>query len=270
MISQALDMQSGDRRHSEALAGAFRALEEAEDFIPRGTALEANLNMAILARGHKTPVLKDEDATKVTPVDALQRYYTYAQQQLIIAGGHQRNASVALYGLGRLESMMDKQSVGGLSRGAPQAMVFHQAAMLVDEGNYKAANELGVLLARYGQYEQAREVLVHSVRARPQPESWQNLAYVHERLEQHDLARRATHEAQLAAAHQLASGGYADALVRWVEPDALAAAGDESYIPAPLQPAATPEATSRTRATPAADRGESRGLMRLMPWIRSE
>lgn len=270
MISQALDMESGDSRHSEALARAFRAMEEAEDFIPRGTSLEANLNMAILARGHKTPVLKSEDPSTITPIIALQRYYTYAQEQLIIAGGHERNASVALYGLGRLESVMDKQSVGGISRGAPKAMVFHQAAMLVDEGNYKAANELGVLLARYGQYDQAREVLVHSVRVSPQPQSWRNLATVHERLEQHDLARRATYESQLAAADQPASGNYADALVRWVEPDALAAAtGDETYIPAPLQPAATPE-TSRTTATPASDRGESRGLMRLIPWIRSE
>ena len=37
--------------------------------------------------------------------------------------------------------------------------VFHQAALATDGGNWLAANELGVLFARYGQLAQARQIL---------------------------------------------------------------------------------------------------------------
>lgn len=261
-LTQALDMHGGGPRHSEALARAFRAMREAEDFQPRGAALEANLDMQMLVDGHETPVLHDADASRISPLQALQRYYTYAQEQLIIAGGGQPGASLALYGLGRLQTIMQGRSAG-LSLEQPKAVVFHQAAMMVDPANYKAANELGVLLARWGQYAKARDVLIHSVRVAPRPRSWQNLAKVHEQLQEHDLARRALYEAQLAA--RGAAGDDRDSPVRWVDPQVLADQRPRTEGELISAPSTEPEPAETTSTPPSL-----RGLMKFVPWIREQ
>ena len=56
MISRAKDAQSGTSQRSQALAAGLRALDEAEDFAPRGTQLEADLDVAIITSAHRTPV----------------------------------------------------------------------------------------------------------------------------------------------------------------------------------------------------------------------
>lgn len=257
MLAEALDLQAKSREHSDALKRGFRALQEAEDFQQRG--LAADLDMEVLIAAHQTPVLKHSDLSNLTPLVALQRYYTYAQQQLIVAGGGQATASVALYGLGRLQTIGNEEDADEV---APQAMVFHQAALMVDPMNYKAANELGVLLARFGQYGQARDMLVHSVRVRPQPESWHNLAEVHEQLGEHELARRAAYEGKLAARH----GNSVDSPVRWVEPAALAGITGPSAAAQP--PAAAPEQPQPSAARNASQ-SQDEGLMRFIPWRRS-
>jgi hypothetical protein len=262
-VTQALDMRDGTTEHSDALARAFRALDEAGDFQPRGAGLESNLDIAMLVAGHQTPALKGEDLTKVTALAALQRYYTYAQRQFIVAGGGQPTASASLYGLGRLQSIMGGPSVGGLTEGAPQAMVFHQAAVMVDGANYKAANELGVLLARYGQFDSARAMLIHSVSVSPRVESWQNLASVHARLGERELAAKAMQEARLVASGARRTQD-ADAPVRWVAPETLARSapqGDDVLIsPASNRRAQVEEPQSR----------EVRGIMKFLPWTRGE
>jgi hypothetical protein len=265
--TQALDMRDGTTAHSDALARAFRALDEASDFQPRGAGLESNLDMAMLVAGHQTPALKEADLTKVTPLAGLQRYYTYAQQQFIIAGEEQPVASAALYGLGRLETIMTGAGAGGLSQGAPQAMVFHQAAVLTDGNNYKSSNELGVLLARYGQYDAAREMLIHTVRVRPNSQSWQNLASVHERMGEMDLARRAMHEAKLIASGQGATADV-EAPVRWVPAETLARSAPQSddQLISPVSNR-TPAAPTSPRAQP--ESREVRGIMKFLPWSRA-
>jgi hypothetical protein len=259
--TQALDMRDGTTEHSDALARAFRALDEAGDFQPSGTGFESNLDMAMLVAGHQTTVLKNEDFGKVTPLVGLQRYYTYAQQQFIIAGGEMPAASAALYGLGRLQTLMGRPSLGGLSEAAPQAMVFHQAAVMIDGANYKSANELGVLLARYGQLAAAREMLVHSVRVSPQVQSWQNLAKVHEKLGEADLARKAMHEAQLVADGH--GGMDPHSPVRWVPAETLARSAPQSddVMISPVSSRAAPVAEPQTR--------EVRGIMKFLPWTRA-
>jgi hypothetical protein len=77
LISQALDTQAKQNVHSLALARGLRALEEADDFVPKGSRLEADLNVAAIVLSHETPVLKSA-ANQATPLVAVQRYYTYA------------------------------------------------------------------------------------------------------------------------------------------------------------------------------------------------
>ena len=101
--------------------------------------------------------------------------------------------------------------------------MFQRAALSVDRRNYPAANELGVLLARYGQWAEARQVLLHSISLAPSATNWHNLAVVHGKLNETDLALRAEHESKLAAGQAAptgsSSGGRA---VRWVSPRAFA------------------------------------------------
>jgi hypothetical protein len=80
----------------------------------------------------------------------------------------------------------------------PKAMVLHGAALAIDETNHRAANELGVLMASYGQLDEAKRLFVLSATLAPVPETWHNLAVVHERLHEDDLAGKARYEWELA------------------------------------------------------------------------
>jgi len=221
-ISQALDTQAGTQEHSRALASGLRAMKEADDFVPAGSRLEGDLNVAALVAAHRTPVLKDEDAETMTSVVALQRYYAYAQTQLAAAAGNEPVGSKALYGMGKVHMALAKLSQDGSAVNSPRAMALHQAALMVDSRNYMAANELGVLLARHGQFVHARHILLHSLSIRPEPETWHNLAVVHQQLGEMDLARRAEQVSRSAGRNGVTTAGGPQDLVRWVSPESFA------------------------------------------------
>lgn len=148
---------------------------------------------------------------------AIQRYFQFAQQRLADACGNQTIASRALFAWGKVEMAENKKTGGDHPLNEPKAMALYQASLMVDARNQRAANELGVALAQYGQLADARDVLVHSVLTSPTRESWQNLAAVHQRLGEHELAKRARYESELIARRtpQVAA---ADMSVQWVSP----------------------------------------------------
>ena len=158
IIAQALDSRAHHQVHNRALASALRALREAEDFLPRGSRVESDLDLGIYLASHRTPVLKNVDPKTLTPLAALQRYFTYAQKQFAIAGGKDPVASRALFALAKVSLEVDKNTSRAWLSG-PTAMSLYQAALVIDERNVEAANELGVLMARYGQLADARRVL---------------------------------------------------------------------------------------------------------------
>ncbi len=199
LITQSLDAQTGGHEHSQALADGLQALKEAADFQPPGTQLEAQLNMPAIVSTHRTPVLKQENLRNWTAMAALQRYHVYAEQQLTRAGGRELAAADALYGLARLQPFLAAEASNQAARSGPVAMSLYQAALMVEPRHYLAANELGALFARYGQWQEAREALRHAVAVRPDcPVLWENLARVHQQLGERDLAQLALHEWQVA------------------------------------------------------------------------
>lgn len=218
MIAQALDASVAGAAHSDDLAMGLRALEEAEDFVPRGSQLEADLDVAAIIQAHETPIFKDEP--EPTPLVALQRYYTFAQNKLADAAGPTPAGSMALYGLGKLYALQPGQTPEQLRLSAPKAMALQHAALTADSRNFRAANELGVLLARYGQLQDARGVLLHGLSLHPTPSLWHNLSVVHERLGEADLARRAKYEYELAL--RQAPRDPRTSRVQWVSPDVFA------------------------------------------------
>lgn len=233
-VAEALDAQYGNREHTDALLRGLEALKESDDF--QADRADRRLDLAAIVASHRTTVLKDADLTRVSSAAAVQQYLTYAHRELAIAGGRDPASSVALFQLGRLHGVLDRklsQRHGGGSRSnEAKAMVFHQAALLADARNYRAAQELGGLLDRFGQPREARGLLQYSLRLHSDPATWERLAAIHERLGEPQLAALAKQElgvatAQLSKTHPPAgptAPGRVDGPVVWVEPSQFARA----------------------------------------------
>lgn len=241
VVTQSLDAQRFSAQHSQALAQAIRAMEEAGDFASSGSSLEGNVNISLIVASHRTPVLKNygDDLKQITPMVATQRYFQFAQQRLADACGNQPVASRALFAWGKvvMAEASKRGNDGPLTE--TQGMALYQAALMVDARNQRAANELGVALARYGKLADARDVLVHSVLTSPTQESWQNLAAVHQRLGEDELARRARYEGQLIAQRTPVAPA-PDMSVRWVSPHEFTT-GQPAPQLAQVAPAPQPE-----------------------------
>ncbi len=165
LIADALDAHHNTQFHSRALSCGAIALREADDFGHPDTAPAGDADPITLASSHVTPILKEAHRGSVTRLQALQLYYSYATTQFSAAVGGIPEAANAIYYLGRLQPFLG----GSVERNAllaePKALALEQAALSVDPRNYRAANELGVLLARCGQYEPARKALLAAPRS---------------------------------------------------------------------------------------------------------
>ncbi len=198
LVAQALDAAEQTESHGKAMAAGLRAFREAEDFVPRETGIVPDIMK--VAASHQTPVLKQSAGRPMPVLVAMQEYYSYAQYQLTQAGGHEPSAAAALYGLARLQAVAGSSSGNDAKKmmGGPRAIALHQAALAIDPMNYSAANELGVLLARYGQWPEAQAAFLHSVCVSSQPESWRNLATAYETLGDRASAQNAWSRFDLA------------------------------------------------------------------------
>lgn len=250
-VAQALDAQQGGRDFSEALALGLEALEEAGDFADAQYGPVVDVELVV--ESHQTPILKPYDLSKVSPVVAMQRYYTFAQEQLVQASGRAPVAGRVFYGLGKLHMVLGEASPAAERLHGPTAMAFQQTALLIDPTNHLAANELGVLLARFGKFAAARSVLQHAVAICPLPATWQNLAIVHRELGEEGLEAQAVANWQLAVQRQQSDSGDAmpddGSMVHWVSPQQFAGAapGQAPAIASNVAPASQPEqAKSKT------------------------
>ena len=132
LIADALDADTNNvaRTHARAVKAGLTAIEEAKDFVSADTAYDLETNLSQFATIHHTPVLKQDGAVKLTRAAALQRYHSYATQQLAFAGGHSAIASSALYGLGRAESTTTAGAGVRNPLSGPNAIAFYQAALV--------------------------------------------------------------------------------------------------------------------------------------------
>lgn len=262
LVAQALDAERRTRLHCTALSAGLTALKEAEDFLPKGLGLEADLDLASIIAGHRTPVLHGASMAGVTPMAALQCYFTFAQEQLGAAVDREVAGSMALYGLGKLHKVLSEQHAVSVVGARPKAMVFYQAALLVNVENHLASNDLGVLLAQAGRYEDARMALEHSLALHQGSTGWHNLAKVYQSLGQNDLARRAALLAQNARQKEMAQMAQAmpssHQPVGWVDPQAFAQAAGQTLPTTP-----SPQAAPVAPPAPTEPSNVARSLFRL-------
>lgn len=233
LIAQARDVEFGTRQYSQATAAGLQALKEATDFVKPGAATG---DISRVVAGHKTPILKGLDVSDLPATLAAQHYYDYAKVQLSGGIGRETVGSIALYGLGRI-------IIAGAGANAQQAeftgpaMALYQAALICEPQNFRAAHELGVLLATTGQLELARNMLLGSATASPQPTMWKNLAVVHSRLGEAQLAAEAQQKATIL---EQTSPNANTPAVQWVDPatfSQLGSASDPTLPPSTAKPA---------------------------------
>ncbi len=226
LVSQSLDAQTRSTVHSAALAAGLRALDEAADFRPAGSQLEGNLDMRRIVLAHRTPILKQMDVQRLTPLAAQQAYHAYAERQLALAGGHELVAADACFGLAKLQPHLNLGQPDNNRHHGPTSLTYYQTALVIYPDHYLAANELGVLFARFGQLRNARDVLRFGAAVNPNfPEIWLNLSRVHERLGEAELAERARAEWQGAmrlANRPLTGSPPRGPQVEWLDPGQFA------------------------------------------------
>lgn len=264
LIAQANDAEQSNQYFSNALAAGLAALKESSDFVRQNPRKPLSDVAAIVGR-HRTSILKDGPGMALTPRAAAQRYYTYAQEQLAIAAAGETTGAMALFGLGKVAiDPAGNRGSQSLERTA-QAMVLYQASLLADPRNYRAANELGVLVADSGGLPRARELFVRSVSLSPQPATWRNLAVVHTRLGENQLA-----DAARARAVALEQAGMTNSpSVKWLDPATFSRTVPvtDSMVPtiaAPKPPADTAQTAAREPKAPVST--AKKGISDWLPW----
>lgn len=251
-IATAKDAEAGSNEHATALAAGLRALEEADDFAPRGDALEAELDVRAIAQSHTTPMLNERVASERTAAvsahDAGALYSRYAAEQLGRAVYGEPAGSMALFGLGKTYARVEAQS--GDPHAGRKCLVMHRAALVAHNQNHMAANELGVRLAMAGRYEQASEAL-RLAASKPGAAAtvYENLAQVESRLGNPQVAQQTAAVGQSVAQSEMASGAISQRHgVTWVSPEAF---GGRSATPTP--PPAQTVATQAAPPTPSSN-----------------
>ncbi|HWA97495.1 MAG TPA: tetratricopeptide repeat protein [Pirellulales bacterium] len=252
-VAQALDDRDGTHVRSQSLVEGLRALDEAESFVPRPTKFDRDINVALAVQEHHTPCLKDMNLTKVTPAQARSKYGDYAAMQLAVAVGAHPLGAQAQYGLGKVYGIVIGQN-NRMSMGAEtKSAAYYQASLLTVPNHSVSANNLGVMLAQAGRYEEARELLAISATGAANPAVLHNLAVVLDQLGDRQGAARARDTAK-----QLAGGDTPktpEAMnvwqsVQFTDPKSFAANGQQSvewHRPAP-QPTARPTTSPQRTA----------------------
>ena len=199
ILAQSHDKQVGGTSYTNALRNGILAIKEAQDFIVTDTESQIGLSVPNTIETHSTKVISTESAQGMTAIEAAQRYFAYASHQLSRCGGQNVVAAEALYCLGKLHSVQAKSGSNDSKLDLAKAMIYHQASISSNGSNFRSLNELGVLYANSGRFAEAKRMLKKSLRIKALPQAWQNLAVIHQRMGEHQLAQLAKREFEMTA-----------------------------------------------------------------------
>ena len=227
-VAQAKDAARNGEEHSRALAAGFRALREAADFAPRGTQLEGEVNVWLVASSHRTPVLQYQ-YENVSLHEAAALYHAYAERQLAIAVAGEQTGSMALHGLGKINARLAELTDDDVQHMRTATAMF-SAALAARPDNHLAANELGVLLCKSGRPAEAARLFERAIDFAPSATAYHNLAVAQRKLGMQGQSAANEQESQRLAAGERAAGAVSQRVgVRWVAPADMARAA-----PSPL------------------------------------
>ena len=212
VIAAANDRQKNSNEYTSALRLAMRIMNEAEDFVAASAEQQIQMELSEIVQAHQTRILEPEEASRMTPSQAIDRYFFEAQKQLDFAGGRSPVSAEVFYCLGKLHSVFANNKTVPTPLDTARSVVFHQAALASNPGHSGAANELGVLFAKNGRLEQSKVLFKRSLSIQPHPQTWKNLAAVHQRLGEHDMEARAENEYKLLVNQPLQTSS-----INWLE-----------------------------------------------------
>ncbi|MDP1563515.1 MAG: hypothetical protein Q8M16_19210 [Pirellulaceae bacterium] len=253
LLSDHADQYEPAMRRTQALREAFLALEEVRDFQANSELRQSNL--AIIVQKHETPLIRDGHFTTDSHSQARQAYLLYAKERIRSAVGHEPMAAELLYSLGKLHLATFEHTRSTDNLDMNRATTLFECALVADPAHVKTCNELAVIQAKNNNWSLAKNLLQHAVTRQPQfLEAWQNLAKVHQRLGEPELARLAT--AQVA---YLSQNNLEERTIRMVsnsEFTTTAAAMDGNTELGTLPPggAVPNEAPGKFRAVPPSNR----------------
>jgi tetratricopeptide (TPR) repeat protein len=244
LVGRSLDELHPGAQHHQAIVEALLALEEVDDFASGQSSLKPHRDLVDIISSHRTVALKQADLSKLTIAGATRAYCSFAQAKLEQGCGRFPAASQALYGLARVEISLAREGNSGIRLGQPKAMALYETCVRIDPTNHRAANELGVLLIRYGQPGVAIPFLERSVRTVPSVEGWHNLAVAQKAVGNLSLAqqamvhRDAMKQQEGHATSTIKPGGGVE--VRWVDSATFAANSPLDTTP-PTSPSRGPD-----------------------------
>ena len=256
LIAQAVDYKNNSQSYSDSLYKATVALKEADDFYRAQGENDGRVDVDSIARHHESRILSVAQMRELTCVAAMQEYYNYIQHNFAVAGGQSIVASEAMFCLGKLYVMKGKDIVEGSPLDNAKAIVHHRAALQCNQRNYKSANELAVLLAKTGRLDQAKNLLVHSLKIQQVPQAWENLAFIHEQLGEHDMAQAAYGEFR-----RMLSAPPSTNQIEWVSPEQFAA---NSREPVALRTAMNPQQNNETKTQPSKKQSSIKNIFKKM------
>lgn len=198
VIAQANDSVAQSNTFSKSLAQAVLAMREAKDFVNPNVEAQMVVEVSGITESHRSNIVSPTESKTTTPTQAMLKYFAFAQQKLDEAGGRNPVTAEALYCLGKLHTAASANRSVPKKSDVAKAITFHRAALQANKNNHRSANELGVLMAKTGQLAQATSYFKQSLISNPTPQTWQNLAKVHERLGEQDLASLAKNEFSVA------------------------------------------------------------------------
>jgi tetratricopeptide (TPR) repeat protein len=228
--AEAKDAQSGGTQHSSALAAGLRALDESEDFVPRGPAVEAELDMRIASSSHRTHVLGDHPE-RVPPRDAIALYHRYAQEQLGNAVAGEQAGSMALYGLGKIAARW-VESNNGDAYFTQTEITMYGAAFAACSNNHLAANELGVCLCKRGHPGEAARLFEQAIKISPSSTAYHNLAVSQQKLGMTAQGAANEQESERLAVTERAAGAVSrEAGIAWLSPAEMSGVAQSTEFP---------------------------------------
>ncbi|MFO0916757.1 MAG: polysaccharide biosynthesis/export family protein [Planctomycetaceae bacterium] len=189
LIADNIDADEGASDHSAALAAGLTALRESEDFVSSSTHPTNRSRIADRAVGHSTPVVRRIPSEGITRLEALEMYHSYASRQLAKAVAGVPAGAETLCQLGRLQPFLRERRDQQSNVVTTRMVTLQEAALLADPQNYRAANELGVILAKSGQLRAAKESLIYSAYIGKRPETLRNLSVVLNKMGDHESAK---------------------------------------------------------------------------------
>ena len=189
-IAEARDSERGTRHCTRSLEQGLLALAESRDFLGRNPVNgEAPVEQIVLR--HQSKLIDEAGAADMPAHVAAEKYCSFAQEQLAAAVFGEPTGSMALFGLAKVSQVSAMTEPARATERRMHATYLYRAALLAEKDNFCAANELAVLLAETGHLEEARSLLVESVSVMPHSVTWRNLAKVHDRLGEVQLAQQA-------------------------------------------------------------------------------